>query len=731
MKLEGRTCRLNLTSLPSISLFTSHPTFTPEKAPLVSVFKNLPTPPAAAKKPFADTRHGITRTDDYAWLRADNWQAMFKDPSILAPEIRSHLEAENAYMNAAMADTKELQKVLFAEMKGRIKEDDSSIPMKDGPYAYGTLFVTGGEQPHFFREPRNGGERKLLLNGDKENEGKSYFRLSGLDHSSDHSHGIWGYDDKGSEYFTLKIRNFETGEDLPDVIENTGGDAVWAPDGKSFFYTLQDENHRPSKIFHHIIGTAQSDDRLVYEEEDPGFFMGVGGSLLDDYIFIDIHDHETSEYRIIPTSDLTAEPKIVAERETEIEYEISEGGDVFYILTNDSGAKDFKIMEAPAENPGKENWREVVPHKPGTLILSHLAYARHLLWLERKDGLPRIVIRDRRTGEEHAIAFEEEAYALGLQGAAEYDTDVIRFSYSSMTTPSQLYDYNMVTRERTLLKTQEVPSGHNPEDYVTRRVFAPAWDGETVPVTLLYRKDTPLDGSAPCLLYGYGAYGVTIPAGFNTNCLSLADRGFVYAIAHIRGGKDKGFAWYEDGKMEKKTNTFKDFIAAVDYLNQQKFTSYAKIIAEGGSAGGMLMGAVANMAPEKFAGIIAAVPFVDVLNTMLDDTLPLTPPEWPEWGNPIESKEEYEQIAAYSPYDNVGEKPYPPILALGGLTDPRVTYWEPAKWVAKLREKTTSEAPILLKTNMDAGHGGASGRFQRLEEVAFEYAFAVKVAEKM
>ncbi len=731
MKLEERTCRLNLTSAPSISLFTSHPTFTSKKAPFVSVFKNLPTPPAAPKKPSTDTRHGITRTDDYAWLRADNWQAMFKNPSILAPEIRSHLEAENAYMNAAMADTKELQKVLFAEMKGRIKEDDSSIPMKDGPYAYGTLFVTGGEQPHFFREPRNGGERKLLLNGDKENEGKSYFRLSGLDHSSDHSLGIWGYDDKGSEYFTLKIRNFETGEDLPDVIENTGGDAVWAPDGKSFFYTLQDENHRPSKIFHHIIGTPQPDDRLVYEEEDPGFFMGVGGSLLDDYIFIDIHDHETSEYRIISTSDLTAEPKIVAERETEVEYEITEGGDVFYILTNDGDAKDFKIMEAPAENPGKENWREVVPHKPGTLILSHLAYARHLLWLERKDGLPRIVIRDRRTGEEHAIAFEEEAYALGLQGAAEYDTDVIRFSYSSMTTPSQLYDYNMVTRERTLLKTQEVPSGHNPEDYVTRRVFAPAWDGETVPVTLLYRKDTPLDGSAPCLLYGYGAYGVTIPAGFNTNCLSLADRGFVYAIAHIRGGKDKGFAWYEDGKMEKKTNTFKDFIAAADYLNQEKFTSYAKIIAEGGSAGGMLMGAVANMAPEKFAGIIAAVPFVDVLNTMLDDTLPLTPPEWPEWGNPIESGQEYEQIAAYSPYDNVGEKPYPPILALGGLTDPRVTYWEPAKWVAKLREKTTSNAPILLKTNMDAGHGGASGRFQRLEEVAFEYAFAIKVAEKM
>ena len=697
----------------------------------MSVFKNLPTPPAAPKKTITDTRHGISRSDDYAWLRADNWQAMFKDPSILAPEIRTHLEAENAYMNAAMADTKELQKVLFGEMKGRIKEDDSSVPVKDGPYAYGTLFVTGGEQPHYFREARNGGDRKLLLNGDKENEGKSYFRLSGLDHSTDHSRGIWGYDDKGSEYFTLKVRDLETGEDLADVLENTGGGGVWAPDGKSFFYTLQDENHRPSKIFHHIVGTPQSQDRLVYEEEDAGFFMGVGGSLLDDYIFIDIHDHETSEYRIIPTSDLTAEPKLVAERETGIEYEMTEGGDVFYILTNDGDAKDFKIMETPADKPGKENWREVVAHKPGTLILNHMAYARHLIWLERKDGLPRIIIRDRHSGEEHSIAFEEEAYSLGLQGAAEYDTDVIRFSYSSMTTPSQLYDYNMVTRERTLLKTQEVPSGHNPADYVTRRVFAPAWDGEQVPVTLLYRKDTPLDGSAPCLLYGYGAYGIAIPAGFNTNCLSLADRGFVYAIAHIRGGKDKGFSWYEDGKMEKKTNTFRDFIAAADYLNEQKFTSYAKIIAEGGSAGGMLMGAVANMAPEKFAGIVAAVPFVDVLNTMLDDTLPLTPPEWPEWGNPIDSKEEYEQIAAYSPYDNVGEKPYPPILALGGLTDPRVTYWEPAKWVAKLRDKTTGDAPILLKTNMDAGHGGASGRFQRLEEVAFEYSFAIKVADKM
>ncbi|MCA1441556.1 S9 family peptidase [Ensifer sp. IC4062] len=702
----------------------------------MSAFKNLPTAPVAPKKPVTDTRHGISRTDDYAWLRADNWQAMFKDPSTLDPEIRKHLEAENAYMNAAMADTKELQKALFGEMRGRIKEDDSSVPMKDGAFAYGTSYVTGGEQPRYFRIPRDGnpkdeGIRHVLLDGDKEADGKAYFRLAGIDHCSDHSRGIWGYDDKGSEYFTLKVRDLSTGEDLPDLIENTGGGGAWAPDGKSFFYTVLDENHRPSKIFHHIIGTPQKGDRLVYEEKDPGFFMSVGGSLLDDFIYIDIHDHETSEYRLLSTSDLTAEPRLVAERVTGLEYSMTEGGDVFYILTNAAGAKDFKIMEAPVEAPQKENWREVVPHKPGTLILNHMAYARHLVWLQRREGLPEIVIRDRKTGEEHAIAFAEEAYSLGLSGAAEYDTDVIRFSYSSMTTPSQLFDYNMATRQRTLLKTQEVPSGHNPDDYVTRRVFAPSWDGVEVPVTLLYRKDMPLDGSAPCLLYGYGAYGITIPAGFNTNCLSLVDRGFVYAIAHIRGGKDKGFQWYEDGKMAKKTNTFKDFIAAADYLNQEKFTSYANIIAEGGSAGGMLMGAVANMAPEKFKGIIAAVPFVDVLNTMLDDTLPLTPPEWPEWGNPIESAEFYNIIAGYSPYDNVEAKPYPAILALGGLTDPRVTYWEPAKWVAKLREKTTGSAPILMKTNMDAGHAGAAGRFQRLEEIAFEYAFAIKVAGKM
>jgi oligopeptidase B len=697
----------------------------------LSAFKNLPVAPIAAKRPVTDTRHGITRSDDYAWMRDDNWQAMFKDPSLLDPAIRVHLEAENFYQQAAMADTEELRKTLFAEMRGRIKEDDSSVPSPDGAWLYGVRYVTGGEQPKYFRIPRGGGDEQVTLDGDHEAEGKPYFRLAGTGHSPDHTAMIWGYDDKGSEFFTLKVRDLATGEDGADLIENTGGGAAWASDCKGFFYTAVDDNHRPSKIFYHRLATPQSEDVLVHEETDTGFFMGVSGSRLNDFIMIGINDHETSECWVMPADDPQAKPQLVAARKTGIEYSLSEGGDVFYILTNADGAKDFKIMQTPVGAPGPENWSEVVPHKPGRLILSVSAYHNHLVWMERENGLPRIVIRDRTSGEEHAIAFDEEAYSLGFQGSMEYDTDIVRFSYSSMTTPSELYDYNMTTRERTLLKRDEVPSGHNPGDYVTRRVMAPADDGEMVPVTLLYRQDTKLDGSAPCLLYGYGSYGISIPASFNTNCLSLVDRGFVYAIAHIRGGKEKGFAWYEEGKRGKKTNTFTDFIAAARYLDSENFTSHERIVAQGGSAGGMLMGAVANMAPEAFGAIIAAVPFVDVLNTMLDDTLPLTPPEWPEWGNPVASVEDYRTIAAYSPYDNVTAQAYPPILAVAGLTDPRVTYWEPAKWVARLRQMSTSGNPVLFKINMAAGHAGASGRFQRLEEIAYEYAFALKVVGKV
>lgn len=684
--------------------------------------------PRAAKNTVSDTRHGITRTDDFAWLRADNWQAVFRDSSVLDPAIRAHLEAENAYQQALMADTGELQKELFAEMKGRIKEDDSSIPMKDGPYAYGMAYVTGGQYPRYFRTPREGGAQEVFLDGDKEGEGKPFFSLGGVGHSHDHNRLLWSFDDAGSEYYRMLVRDLKTGEDLPDRVENTGGGGVFDGDATGFFYAVLDENHRPIAIRYHRLGTENAADATVYEEEDPGFFIDVHGSMLNDHVFISINDHETSEIRLIPADKPLAAPKLVAKREPGVQYSLTEAGDSFYILTNADGSKDFKICEAPARTPSQEYWTDMVPHREGCLILSVSAYQNHMVRLEREDGLPRIVIHDRRTGDEHSIAFAEEAYSLGLQGAAEYDTNTIRFVYSSMTTPSQTYDYDMATRERTLLKTQEVPSGHNPADYVTRRVMAPSHDGEMVPVSLVYHKTTKLDGTAPCLLYGYGAYGISIPAGFNTNCLSLADRGFVYAIAHIRGGKERGFRWYDAGKREHKQNTFKDFIAAGEYLTETRFCAPGRIVAHGGSAGGMLMGAVANMAPHLFCGIIAEVPFVDVLTTILDDTLPLTPPEWPEWGNPILSVADYHSIAAYSPYDNVKNQAYPAILAIAGLTDPRVTYWEPAKWVAKLREHNTGNTPVMLKTNMSAGHGGASGRFSRLEEVATSYAFAIKAA---
>lgn len=683
-------------------------------------------PPVAAKQPIEDTRHGISRTDDYAWLRADNWQDVFKDPSLLDPAIRAHLEAENAYQEAMLADGKALRDTLFSEMKGRIKEDDSSVPMPDGPFAYGTGFREGGEQPRYFRTPRGGGEEEVLLDGDKEAADMAYFRIGGVDHSSDHARLLWGVDDKGSEFYTLRVRDISTGEDLDDRVTDTGGGGVWDADNDGFFYTALDANHRPSRVLYHRLGD-DGPDRLVYEETDPGLFMSVGGTRLNDQILIAINDHETTEYRLLPADNPSAEPKIVAPRETGLQYDLEEGGEVFFVLTNADGAKDFKIMVAPASEPTRENWREIVPHEPGRLILSIVGFKDHLVRLERKEGLPRIVVRERATGVEHTIAFGEEAYSLGLGGSLEYDTEVFRFNYSSMTTPAQVFDYNMRTRERTLLKTQEVPSGHNPDDYVTRRLMAPAPDGELVPVSILHRRDLPLDGSAPCLLYGYGAYGIAIPASFNTNCLSLVDRGFVYAIAHIRGGKDKGFGWYEEGKKDKKVNTFTDFIAASIHLVEEGFTSHDRIVAQGGSAGGMLMGAIANMAPEKFGAIIAEVPFVDVLNTMLDATLPLTPPEWPEWGNPIQSVDDYKLIASYSPYDNVGTHNYPPIFAVAGLTDPRVTYWEPAKWVAKLRELKTDANPVLFRINLDAGHAGASGRFSRLEEIAYNYAFAIAV----
>ncbi|MEX0839955.1 MAG: S9 family peptidase [Parvibaculum sp.] len=694
------------------------------------------TPPAVApraeKRPHSDTHHGVTRVDDYAWLRDENWREVMRDPDVLDKDIRAYLEAENAYTEAALAPVSELRETLFREMKGRIKEDDSSVPSPDGPFAYYTRFELGAQHPVFCRKPREAtsGE-EIVLDANKEAEGEAYFKIGDVDHDPTHRLAAWSADRKGSEYFTVRLREVASGRDLDDEVPDTSPGIAWDAGGTSFLYTQVDDEHRPLKVFRHVVGTPARNDKLVYEEKDEGFFVGVGKVQSGRWLIISSHDHQTSELYLIPAEAPETPPRLVAPREDGVEYDLEHDATRgrFLILTN-LDAEDFKIVEAPEDAPGRENWRDFIPHRPGTLVLDHVAYRDHHVRLERRDGLPRIAVRRLADGAEHEIAFDEEAYDLNMGAGYEYETARTRFSYSSMTTPAEVYDYDLETRERTFRKRQEVPSGHNPADYITRRIFAHASDGETVPISLVHRKGLSLDGSAPCLLYGYGSYGISIPASFSTTCLSLVDRGFVYAIAHIRGGKEKGYRWYTEGKLLKKRNTFTDFIVAGEHLAKEGFTSRGNIVAHGGSAGGMLMGAVSNMAPDLFKGILAEVPFVDVLATILDASLPLTPPEWNEWGNPIESREAYEYMASYSPYDNVKSQAYPHLFALGGLTDPRVTYWEPAKWVAKLRELKTGDAVTLLHINMDAGHGGASGRFERLKEVARVYAFALAVTEK-
>jgi oligopeptidase B len=686
-----------------------------------------PSPPIADRRQHAVTNHGVTRQDPYAWLRADNWQEVMQAPETLAPDIRAYLEAENAYLAEAFEGPHQgLVDALFGEMKGRIKEDDSGVPSPDGPWAYNSRMLEGQQYLLIVRTPRGGGEEQVLLDCNTE-AGGEYFGFGGAEHSPDHRLLSWAADRQGSEFYTIHIRDLATGADTGETIVDTADDGVWSLDGTSIYYTEYDDNHRPWRVRKHVVGTPQSDDVVIYEEADPGFFVGVGETLSRRFITIDAHDHQTSEVWVI--DQLTGGPmRLISKRETDREYDIDERGEIFYIRTNARGAEDYKIVTAPVETPDAERWTDLVPHQAGVLILDVIVLANHMTRLERVEGLPRIVVRDLRDNREWTVQFDEEAYSLGMAAGYEFEATTLHFTYSSPTTPQRTYELDLETGERVLLKEQEVPSGHNPADYVTRRIFAEAQDGERVPVTILHRATTKIDGSAPALLYGYGAYGISIPAAFSTSVLSLVDRGFVYAVAHIRGGMEKGYRWYRDGRREKKANSFTDFIAAAEKLIQDGYTSKGRIVAEGASAGGMLMGAVANMRPDLWAGVLAGVPFVDVLNTMLDDTLPLTPPEWPEWGNPITSKEDYERIANYAPYEQVGAQGYAPMLVLAGLTDPRVTYWEPAKWVAKLRASKTDGNALYLKTHMDSGHAGASGRFDRLKEKALSYAFALSAA---
>ncbi len=687
-----------------------------------------PTPPVAKKVPVRIEQLGRVRVDDYQWMKDDNWQAVLRDPSLIKADVKEHLTAENAYREAMMASTLPLQAEMFEEMKGRIKEDDSSVPAADGPWEYYVRYNTGDQHPLYCRRPRGRSDGEvILLDCNKLAEGKAYSEVSATEHSPDHA--LFGYaeDAQGSEVYKIYVKDLATGEVLPDPIESASANFTFSPDSQWIFWTNRDDNGRPDKIFRRPARGGET--ALVNEETDEGMFQGIGRTADDAFLVINIANQETSESRIIPAANPTATPVVVEPRHVGRLYDLDHWGDRWVIRTNADDAIDFKVVEAPTASPGKANWKDLIPHTPGRFIVGGALVKDYLGRQERADANTKIVIRD-RAGAEHEIAVDEPAYALSLGGASEFDTTVMRYGYNSPSTPTSTYDYDLKTRERTLRKVQEIPSGHNPADYVVERLNAPASDGELVPVTVLRRRDTPVDGSAPLLLYGYGSYGIPMAASFSTNRLSLVDRGFIYAIAHIRGGSDKGWNWFLTARRFTKKNTFTDFIAAADHLIARNYTKAGNIVAEGRSAGGLLMGAITNMRPELWAGVIGGVPFVDVINTMSDTSLPLTPPEWPEWGNPLEDAAAYDYIHSYSPYDQIEAKPYPALLATGGLSDPRVTYWEPEKWVAKLRPASTSGKPVLLKINMEAGHFASSGRFDYLKDIAHDYAFAVWAIEK-
>ena len=686
-------------------------------------------PPRAKKIPTALSRHRVRWSDDYAWIKADNWQEVLRDPASLPKPIADLLKAENKYIDAVMAPTRSLQTRLVSEMRGRMEEDESEVPAPDGPFAYYQRYRTGGQHPLICRRPREGGRSKILLDGDALAKGKPFFDLNTAAHSPDHQLLAWSADEKGSEFCNLHIRDLAKGRDYDVVIADTDGDALWCADSAGLFYVKLDANHRPNQVFLHRLDDKPNEDQLIFEEPDPAWFVHISECQSGLYGTIDISDHETSESYLLDLKKPHLPPRLIAKREAKVRYDVEHHGERLIILTNADGAEDFKIVTAPLTHKDKNHWVDLIPHRPGVMITGFLVLRDHLVRIERQDGLARLIVHHFASGEEHAIAFDDEAYDIDFDDVLEFDTAILRFSYSSMVRPEEIYDYDLNTRKRILRKRQKIPSGHDPERYVTKRVFAKAKDGETVPISLLYARKTKLDGSAPCLLQGYGAYGHAYEAAFGSSRFSLVDRGFVFAIAHIRGGTDKGWRWYTSGKLAHKKNSFTDFISCGQYLAAQKYTSAGHIVALGRSAGGMLMGAVANMAPDLFCGIVAGVPFVDVLNTMLDDKLPLTPPEWLEWGNPIASKEDFKTIRAYSPYENVKAQDYPAILATSGLTDPRVTYWEPTKWVAQLRDRMTGGGPILLRTNMSAGHAGSAGRFDRLDELALDYAFALAAAK--
>ncbi len=693
-------------------------------------------PPKAKKIPTEITQLGRKRYDDYAWMRDEKWQDVLNNPQALNKEIRAHIELENAYTNEVLIEpTANLRNTLFEEMKARIKEDDSTPPAPDGEYAYFQKFRKGGQYPIIARFPidkskKQSGEETILLDGDKEAEGKKFWKLSNWQQSNDHSIFAYSIDFEGARNCDIRFRKTADNSEFAETLKDTTGEIVFATDNKSVFYVQNDENLFAYKVMHHILGTDPKTDKEIYEEKDHTYYLGIGETSSGEYLLIYSSASDQSETQFVPLNSPTTAPKMLAKRKKGHEYSVDHHSDYFYIRTNKDGAKDFKIMRTKVQSPALKNWTDFIPAKAGVLIEGFGLYKDYLVRQEMYDALPRIVVHNFAKKKENAISFAEEAFDIDLIGGFEFDTDIMRFGYSSPTSPYETYDYDMKTKERVLIKRQEIPSGHNKDDYMVKRIFAPSAGGAKVPVTILYKKTTKIDGSAPLYLYAYGSYGISMSDSFNRNILNMVNRGWVYAVAHIRGGMERGYQWYLDGKMRKKQNTFTDFIKSAEALIAKKYTSKGKIVAEGRSAGGLLMGVVANQAPQLFSGIIAGVAFVDVMNTISDDQLPLTPPEWTEWGNPLKSKKDYDTMAAYSPYDNVKTRDYPPIFAQTALSDSQVTYWEPTKWIAKLRDTSPNAGPFLLRVNMDAGHGGASGRFDRLKEVAEAQAFAIWCNER-
>ncbi|WP_296220784.1 S9 family peptidase [uncultured Sphingomonas sp.] len=677
--------------------------------------------PIAATRPHSFTAHGITIEDPWAWLKDANY------PDVSDKDVLAYLEAENAYFEQAMAPHRPLVDRLYEEMKARIKEDESSVPQKDGDWLYWTAFETGGEYRKWWRRPvgapDDGSADELLLDETALAAGKEYFRLGAFAVSNDGMKLAYAIDDNGSERFTIHVKDLATGALLPDTIPGMLSDIVWTADDSAFLYGLANKEWRTDNARLHRLGNDPAEDVELYHEDDEGYRVAVAETSDRRWIVIATGDHVTSEVRLLPADNPLAEPIMVAPRQSGREYDVDTHGDTLFIHTNDVDPM-WRLVTAPISAPGE--WTELIGPSRHFYMTGVECYRDFFVVEGREDGLDQVAIHryDAPTVAER-IDFPEASYAAGLGDNPEYDQTVLRVGYESMVTPGTVYDYDTATRGLTVLKVQEIPSGYEAGEYRTERLHITARDGTEVPVSIVYPADFPRDGSRPLFLYAYGAYGHAIPPGFSTGRLSLLDRGFAYAIAHIRGGDDLGQQWYHDGKLAKRTNTFTDFVDVARGLIEQKWTSEGRIAIAGRSAGGELMGAVVNSDPELWGAVIADVPFVDVLNTMMDESLPLTPGEWPEWGNPITDPAAFQLIRSYSPYDNVRAQDYPPLFISGGLNDPRVTYWEPAKWAAKLRATKTDNNILLLKTNMGAGHGGKSGRFESLREAAEEHAFVL------